>query len=97
VAQHRALGQAGGAAGILQQGYVIDRDLRPSRGLCGAVGELAVGDDCGMIGQRRLLCAGLAPMVVLADDQAVKQALVEEFQRGRQQRRQIAGDEHARA
>src|SRR5712671_4491540 len=36
-------------------------------------------------------------MVVLADDQAVEQALVEKFQRHRQQRREIAGDEYARA
>ena len=36
-------------------------------------------------------------MIVLADDQAIEQALVEKFQRGRQQRREIAGDQHARA
>ncbi len=97
VAEHGALGQARGAAGILQQRDVIGADLRPLRGPGRAVDELLVGDDPGIIRQRRLRRADLAPVIVLADDQAIEQALVEEFQRGRQQRRQIAGDEHARA
>ncbi len=36
-------------------------------------------------------------MIVLADDQAVEQTLVEELQRGRQQRRKVARHQHARA
>jgi len=37
--------------------------------------------------------ADRAPVVVLADDQPVDQALFQEFQRRRQQRRKIAGDQ----
>ncbi len=97
VAEHRALRQSGGAAGILQQGDVIDRDRRPLRRFGHAVDEAAEGDDGGILRQRRLRRAGLAPVVVLANDQAVEQALVEKLQRRRQQRLEIAGDEHARA
>ena len=97
MAEHRALRQACRAAGILQQGDVIGRHRRPLRRLCRAIGELPVGDDLRIIRQRRLRRSDLAPVVVLADDQAVEQTLVEELQRGRQQRREIAGDQHARA
>jgi len=41
--------------------------------------------------------ADRAPMIVLADDQAIEQAFLEEFKRYRQQRREIAGDKNARA
>ena len=95
--EHRALGQAGGAAGILQQRHVIDRDLWPLRRLGRAFGEFPEGDDRGIIRNRRVRIADRAPIVVLADDQAIEQALFQEFQRHRQQRRKIAGDEHARA
>ena len=45
VAEHRALRQAGGAAGILQQRDIVGVKLRPCRRLAGAVGELFEGDD----------------------------------------------------
>jgi hypothetical protein len=54
------------------------------------------GDNCWVVRNRRLGVADLAPIVVLADDQAVQQPLGEKFQRHRQQRREVAGDQHAR-
>ncbi len=97
MAQHGALRQAGGAAGILQQRDVIGRNRRPLRRRCGAIDKAAEGHDGGVIRNRRLRDADLAPAVVLADDQAVEQPVVEKLQRRRQQRREVAGDEHARA
>ena len=86
MAEHGALGQPGGAAGILQQRDVIDRDLGPLRWLACAFDESLEGHDRGMGGYRRVRIADIAPMVVLADDQPIQQALFEEFQRHRHQR-----------
>ena len=97
VAQHRALGQSGGAAGILQQRHVVGRDRRPLRRACRALRKSCKRRDRGVIRDRRMRIADRAPMVVFADDQAIEQALFQEFQRRRQQRREIAGDENARA
>ena len=97
VAEHGALRQPRGAAGILQQRHVIGAHVRPLLGPQGALGELLVGDNRRIVRQRRLRRAGPAPIIVLANDQTIEQALVEELQRGRQQRRQIAGNEHPRA
>ncbi|MGY4316423.1 hypothetical protein ACVWW1_005750 [Bradyrhizobium sp. JR3.5] len=97
MAEHRPLGQAGGAAGILQQRDVLDVDRRPLRRLDCTVDELAVRDNSWIVRQRGLRRADLAPMIILANDQAVEQPLGEEFQRRRQQRRQVAGDQHPRA
>ncbi len=76
MAEHRAFGQAGGAAGILQQRDVIDQDRWPLRRLRRACGEFAEGDDRGIIRDRRVRIADRAPGVVLAYDQAVEQALL---------------------
>lgn len=92
--QHGALGQAGGAAGILQQRDVVGADVRPLRRLCCAIGELAEGDDGRIVRQGCLLGADLAPAIVLTNDQAIDQSLVEKLQRGRQQRREIARHQH---
>ncbi len=97
VAEHRALGQSRGAAGILQQRDVVGADRGPLRGFRRAIGEFAPGDDFRIVRQRGLWRADLAPMIVLADDQAIDQTLVEEFQRGRQQRRKIGSYQYARA
>ena len=79
VAEHRALRQPGGAAGILQQRHVIDIDRGPLRWLHGAFDELTEGHDRRMVRQRGLRRADFAPVIVLTDDQAVEQALVEEL------------------
>ena len=97
MAEHGALGQSGGAAGILQQRDVVGIDRRPSRRPGGAVDELPEGDDRRTIRDRGLRRAGLAPAIVLANDQAIEQAVAEKFQRGRQQRGKIAGHQHPRA
>ncbi len=97
VAEHRALGQPGGAAGILQQRDVIGVDVRPLRRAGCALHECLEGDDRRVIRDRRMRIANRAPMVVLADDQTIEQALFQELQRHRQQRREITGDENARA
>ena len=97
MAEHRALRQSGGAAGILQQRDIIGRDLRPLRRRGRALHERLEGDDRRMIRDRRMRIADRAPMIVLADDQAIEQAFFEKFQRHRQQRGEIAGDENARA
>ena len=97
MAEHGALRQAGGTAGILQQGGVIDADGRPLRRPDRAIGEFPVRHDRRVIRDRRVRIADRAPVVVLADDQPVEQALFQKFQRRRQQRREIAGDQHARA
>ena len=95
--EHRALGQAGGAAGILQQGDVVGCHFRPFCRRGRALDEGFERDDAGIVGDRRLRRADLAPIVVLADDEAVDQALLQEFQRGRQQRGEVGGDQNARA
>ncbi len=97
MAEHGALRQSGGAAGILQQGNVVGRYRWPLHRPGCALHECLEGHDRRMIRDRRMRIADRAPIVVLADDQPIEQALVEEFQRRRQQCREIAGDENARA
>ncbi len=51
--------------------------------------KLPEGDDAGSSGIGACGVADLAPIVVLADDQAIEQSLVQKLQRRRQQRRRL--------
>jgi len=81
----------------LQQRDVVGIDRRPLRRRCHPGGEVRIGDDAGIVRQRRMRIADRAPAVVRTDDQPVEQALLQEFQRHRQQRGEIAGDQDPRA
>ena len=97
VAQHRALGQAGGAAGVLQQrhvvGIAVERGLgrrRPRR----PVGEADHVRPPRRLGQRR---GERAPVVLVAQDHPLARALVEQPHRHVGHLGQVEGDQGLRA
>ncbi len=89
VGEHGALRQSGGAAGVLKRRNVVGRHRRPGLRQRDAIDELAEGHDLLALRDRQQRICRRAPAVVLADDDAIDQALVEEFQRYRQERREI--------
>ena len=95
--QHRALRQAGRAAGVLQQRDVVDADARRREGAVGIADEVGDRRDAVAARHRRERDRPRTPSGVVADEEEVDESALLELLGFRQKRRPIRGDEHAGA
>ena len=95
--QHRALRQAGRAAGVLQQRDVVDADARRREGAAGIADEVGDRRDAVAARHRRERDRPRPPSGVVADEEEVDEPALLELLGFRQKRRPIRGDEHAGA